>query len=184
LGGKQADYDPADPPEAQPFDATGGTPVLAPGEWLFVRIKNTLPKVPGAPAATNVLNITALDLQPDWGISQVYPSGSGALFEPLDPQAELLLPLQAVLPEGYEDITDIVKVFATVGTTSFRWLELPPLDQPTTAKRGVRTDPLEQLLAAVIEDEPRTRNLNPAAYPSKEWVTAQVEVHVKKARRG
>jgi hypothetical protein len=138
--------------------------------------------VPGAPPATNVLNITVLDLQPDWGISQVYPSGPGALFEPLDPQAELLLPLQAVLPEGHEDIIDIVKVFGTVGTTSFRWLELPPLDQPIQRKaatRGAPTDPLEQLLAAVIEDEPRERNLNPAAYPSKGWVTAQVELNVK-----
>lgn len=186
LVGKQADYDPADPPDPQPFGAAGGTPVLAPGEWVFVRIKNTLPKVPGAPQAVNVLNITVLDLQPDWGISQVYPSWPGALFEPLDPQAELLLPLQAVIPKGCHDITDIVKVFATVGTTSFRWLELPSLDQPIQRKaatRGAPTDPLEQLLAAVIEDEPRQRNLNPAAYPSKGWVTAQVEVHVKKAHR-
>ncbi len=44
--GKQADYDPADPPDPQPFGAAGGTPVLAPGEWVFVRIKNTLPKIP------------------------------------------------------------------------------------------------------------------------------------------
>jgi len=187
LVGKQVDYDPADPGEPQPFDDPGQTPVLAPGEWVLVRIKNVLPKVPGAPASTNVLNITVLDLQPDWGITQIFPSGQGAYFEPLDPEQEIPLWLQASLPAGADDITDItdtIKVFATVGTTNFRWLELPPLDQPIpkgVVTRGAPTDPLEQLLARVVEYEPETRNLVPAAYPSKQWVTAQVEVHVTKS---
>jgi hypothetical protein len=183
IAGRQTSYDPVDAPDPQPFDRTQGIPVLAPGEWLFIRLKNTLPKVPGAPPPTNVLNITVLNLQSDWGINQVYPSGPGSLFEPLDPGEERLLPLQASLPDAYDKSTDIVKVFATVGTTSFRWLELPPLDQPIPprlALRSVQADPLVQLLAAVIEDEPRARNLNPATYPSKEWVTAQVEVYVRR----
>ena len=105
---------------------------------------------------------------------------------PFDPGQEQLLPLRASLPEGYTEGTDILKVFATVGTTNFRWLELPSLDQPPVKKSGTRggpSDPLEQLLASVAEEPPEgaTRNLDPAAYPSKEWIAAQVEVRVRSA---
>jgi hypothetical protein len=77
-----------------------------------------------------------------------------------------------------------VKVFATVSTTNFRWLELPALDQPLMRSAAVRgkgpTNPLEGLMAAFTADQPPTRNLVPAAYPSHGWTTVQVEVSVKK----
>ena len=62
-------------------------------------------------------------------------------------------------------------------------LELPVLDQPAPPRsvtRGDALDPLEQLLAAVAIDAPRTRDLTPAAFPSREWITAQVEVSVER----
>ena len=97
-----------------------------------------------------------------------------------DPGQEVILPLEAYLPEGYTDAVDILKVFATVGSTSFRWLELPALDQPHLSKstRGLPKDALEQLLAMVADSTPPTRHLNPAVYPTREWTTAQVEVYV------
>jgi hypothetical protein len=170
-----------DKPDPKPFEDPGNTPTIRAGDWTFLRLRNTLP--PGEPNdPSRILNVTVLDLQPDWGITQIYPSGAG-LFEPLDPGQEILLPLRTSLPDQYEEGTDVIKAFATVGTTNFRWLELPALDQPST--KGMRTrslvkDPLEELLAAVTAREPKTRNLNPAAFPSREWVTAQVEVHIKK----
>ena len=174
LVGMQSDFDPVDMPEPEPFTDAGNTPILKEGEWTFLRIRNN---------SSKLLNITVLDLQPDWGITQIYPSGAG-FFEPLDPGQELpvALPLQAYLPPGHKEGTDIIKVFATVGTTNFRWLELSSLDQPTRGAitRGGPSSPLEELLTMVVSEEPKTRNLNPAAFPSWEWVSAEVEVRVKK----
>ena len=173
LMGKQPQYDPADAPDPLPFDDPGHSPTLKVDEWTFVRIRNE---------SSQVLNVTVLDLQPDWGVKQVYPAGPGDYFVALDPGQEQILPLQASLPTQYKEGTDTVKVFATTRTTNFRWLELPSLDEPLKRSMEVRSkspeNPLEQLLAAVTADRPPTRNLIPAAYPSGEWVTAQVEVHV------
>lgn len=172
LVGKQEAYDPVDRPEPQPFDDPGNTPIIKPGEWTFLRIKNT---------SRHVLNVTVLDLGPDWSIKQIYPSPQDTAFMPFDSGQEVLLPLEAYLPEGYTDAVDVLKVFATVGSTSFRWLELPALDQPHLSKstRGLPKDALEQLLAMIAADTPPTRHLNPAVYPTREWTTVQVEVHVR-----
>jgi hypothetical protein len=176
LAGVQPDYDPADRPAPQPFDDPGNTPALAVGEWTFLLVKNT---------SSRVLNVTALGLQPDWSIVQIVPSGEDTYFWPFDPGQELLIPLRADLPPGYTDGTDVIKVFATVGATNFRWLELPALDEPpgrSASTRGGPANPLEELLAALAATEPGMRNLNPASYPSREWAVAQVEVRVR--RRG
>ncbi|HEX5735309.1 MAG TPA: caspase family protein [Blastocatellia bacterium] len=175
LIGRQADFDPADEPDPQPFKSEGNTPVLNEGEWTFLRVCNN---------SSEVLNVTVMDLGPDWSVSQIYPSGAGA-FESLDPGQELpLLPLQSSLPPGYEQGTDVLKVFATVGTTNFQWLALPALDEPPIAKKATRSvtgSALDELLAAFTSGAPKTRNLNLAAYPSKEWATSQVEVRIEKA---
>lgn len=176
LIGKRAQYDPADPfdPE-QRFTNLGGTPILTIGEWAGLRIKNI---------AQQRLNITVFDLQPDWGISQVFPSGQGDYFIEFEPGQELVIPLQAGLPERYNEGKDVLKVFATVETTNFRWLELPALDEPLRRSAGMLgrspKSPLEQLLASFTADQPPTRNLAPAAYPTYGWITDQVEVVVKK----
>jgi len=171
LAGVQAEYDPLDRPEPRLFRDPGNTPVLKPGEWTFLRVKNT---------STQVLNVTVLDLGPDWSIIQIYPSPQDTFSMTFDPGQEMLFPLQAYLPEGYTDALDTLKVFATVGSTNFRWLELPALDQPSASKamRGASRNGLEQFLALLATEESRTRHLNPAAYPTGDWITAQVEVRV------
>jgi hypothetical protein len=127
--------------------------------------------------------LTALDLQPDWGIKQIYPVRGGG-FVSLDPGQEIMLPpLRANLPEDYTTGTDIIKLFATVGATNFRWLELPPLDQPSPPSGRVTRgalDPLQALFAALAVNQPKTRHLEAAANPGAEWVTAQVELRVEK----
>jgi hypothetical protein len=175
LAGVQQEYDPADKPEPQPFNAPGNTPTLKVGEWTFLRIKNT---------SAQSLNVTVLDLQPDWGISQVYPSGAGDTFVEIDKGEEQLIPLCAGLPDGYSEGRDILKVFATLDAADFRWLELPALDKPLSKRDSTRGtgSPLEALLAAVNGEQPQTRSLTPAANPSKEWVTAQIEVRVHKQK--
>lgn len=174
LAGRQAAYDPADRPEPQPFHDPGNTPLLRPGEWTFLRIKNT---------SSFVLNVTVLDLGPDWSITQIYPSRQDAPSMTFDPGQEILLPLHTYLPEGYTDALDVLKVFATVGSTDFRWLELSALDQPHISKNA-RSGPgnrLEQLLAVLAAEETRLRQVNPAIYSIGEWMTAQVEVHVQQS---
>lgn len=179
LTGKQRDYDPVDPPTPQPFADPGNTPVLKMGEWTFLRVQNK---------SSQVLNMTVLDLQPDWGIEQIFPSGAAA-FEPLDPEQEIVLPLKTSLPEQYESGTDVIKVLATVGATDFRALALPSLDQPPRpipkgpVLRGGApraASPLDDLLAAITSDQPAKRHVAAGTNPTREWVTAQVELSVER----
>jgi len=178
------DYQRGDKPEPIPFDLTAGPPTVKAGEYFGIRIKNLLPELPpsGDDPVRNELNITVLDLQPDWGISQIYPADEAA-FLPLDPQREVMRIFKAGLPQGYEKGTDVVKVFATIGTTNFRWLQLPALDQPRAATRSGLVQPknaLEALLASVTETAKVAsfRNATLVTDPSTEWVTEQVEVTV------
>jgi len=94
LVGKRAEYDPVDPFEPQPFDDAGHTPSLKIGEWTGLRIKND---------SSQVLNVTVFDLQPGWGVKQIYPPGEGDYFVALEPSEEKVIPLQAYLPEGYRE---------------------------------------------------------------------------------
>jgi hypothetical protein len=96
-----------------------------------------------------------------------------------------VIPLRASLPKGYRPGRDGLKVFATVGTTNFRWLELPVLDWPpahgSVMWGGRLAAPLEQRFAAFAADRLPERDLKPAAVPGKEWVAAQVELNIRQA---
>ena len=137
----------------------GEAPIFRPGDKVTLRITNLQAPNPAAPNdPARILNVTVLDLAPDWSIQQIYPAQAGA-FEPVQPGATIPLELEAYLPAGYGESTDIVKVFATRATTQFRWLELPALDQPDTRSnttRGLITDPLEQMLAMITGEQAPT----------------------------
>lgn len=168
--GRQTNFVLGERPMPQPFSEAGDMPKLKVGEWLFIRIRND---------SAQVLNVTVLNLQPDWGISQVYPAGA-AYFEPLDPGQEIFLPFEASLPDDYVTGTDVIKVFAALGAPNFRWLELPALGEPPENVRSARrdtTDPLEQLLLAASAGT--SRNLKPTVYASAGWVTRQLDVQVQ-----
>ncbi|NEO69774.1 caspase family protein [Moorena sp. SIO3H5] len=170
LAGKQIDYDPVEEPLPQPISDPGHTPTVNVGEWVFVRIRND---------SSQALNVTLLALQPDWSIEQVYPYG-GANFITFYPGDEELLPLHTNLPNGYQEGQDIIKVFATVGTTDFHWLELPPLDQPIMAMSGKTSgNPLDELLGAIASEQPPTKNLELMRNPVADWITKQVVVRTK-----
>jgi hypothetical protein len=174
LLGKRAHYDPMDAYVAEEqFARSGGAKRLRVGEWTALRIKNT---------ATRSLNVTVLNLRPTWEVKQVFPANEGDNFVQFEPGQEIVIPLQASLKDGYTAGRDVLKVFATVGSTSFRWLELPPLDQPVARSQSLRgrspANPLEELLSAFSADRPPTRDLTPAAYPSQEWTTEQAALDV------
>jgi hypothetical protein len=177
IVGYQDDYTPGDKPEPRAFDSVGDSPTVQTDQWIFLRIRNN---------ASSSLNVSALDLQPDRGVSQVYPAHQD--FVQFEPGQERTIPLKAGLPSAYQEGRDVLKVFGTVGAANFGRLALPPLDQPPTrdarksssATRSV-PNPLEALLDAVSGDRPplsHTRNMTPASYPSADWTTWQVEIHV------
>jgi hypothetical protein len=179
LVGYQDGYTPGDKPEPSGFDSVGDSPTVQTDQWIFLRIRNN---------ASSSLNVSALDLQPDRGVSQVYPAYQD--FVQFEPGQERTIPLKAGLPSAYKEGRDVLKVFGTVGAANFGRLALPPLDQPPTrdarksssATRGV-PNPLEALLDAVSGDRPplsHTRNMTPASYPSADWTTWQVEILVKR----
>lgn len=144
--------------------------VVKHGEWVFMRVRNKY----SAP-----LNITVFDLQPDWGISQIYPEGADA-FELIDAGKDLELPINFFLPDGYESGTDIIKVFATVEPTSFRWLELPSLDQPESADNLRGSTQLEELLYALSPVESFTRQAKIPTSASALWAAHQFEIEVQR----
>jgi hypothetical protein len=186
LSKAPVDYEPGDrPSNLQSLDCEGNAKVAKVGEKLIMRIRNSFPE-----KSNKVLNVTILDLQPDWGISQIIPASPGANFVTIDPDREEIFSLNIDLPSHYTEGKDILKVFATLDETSFRWLELTPIDIPPTQRsttnvqsRGSKsisqpTNPLEQLMASITNDRPVTRNVNPSATPSKEWTSTQIEVKI------
>jgi hypothetical protein len=168
LLGVQADYVMGDSPTPQPL--AQGAP-LKTGEWTFLKISNS---------SSQVLNVTVLDLRPNWSISQLYPTGA-AFFEPLDPGCSITLPLRASMPQGYDEGRDVLKVMGTVGPSNFRWLELPALDEPDKGRagwRGAVATPLDEFLAAFMDDGSGFRDLTVEANAGHEWTTVQVEIEV------
>ena len=171
LLGVQADYVMGDKPAPRLFEKGAGLMTLKTGEWAFLKIQNN---------SSQVLNVAALDLRPNWSIRQIYPAGA-AFYEPLDPGQSLTLPLRASLPHGYDEGRDVIKVLATLGASNFRWLELPALDEPHkggNAWRGEPANRLEEFLAAFMLDGPVSRDLSIEAAASHEWTTVQVEMNI------
>jgi len=167
LVGKAAEYVEGEEPALRPLKNDAA---VTNGEWIFLRIKNNY---------STAVNITILDLQPNWEISQAYPA-RGAAFELLDPGRELLLPVEMTLPEGCKKGTDILKIFVTIEPTSFRWLELPALDQPEFVDnvRGVPVNDLETLLSAFSPFGVQTRKATIPASTTILWTAHQFEIEV------
>ena len=167
-----SDYEPGEKRELKPFNTSDNIPTLDVSQFACLRIRNE---------SSQTLNITILAIQPDWSIQKGYPTG--AAFQPLDKGREILWSIETSLPNGYQEGSDILKVFATVDGTSFDWLELPALDKPIQPKNaGKATTPLAKFLAAYFatEDAPPTKNVNSAVSASYEWTTEQLTLVVKK----
>jgi hypothetical protein len=136
--------------------ATQGTSSLEmkEGQWTYLRVTNQSPQD---------LNIAVLDIQPDWGISQIHPGVGEGNLAPIEAGASFDLPLQAQLPPGIDQGTDVLKVFATRGAAEFRWLEMPPL---------------EQTLRRAMVNRPSNPDWNGTS--SLGWTTGQVEVRIER----
>lgn len=143
------------------------------GEGMNLRITNR---------STLRLDFTVLDLQPDYGVSQLMPARGSLSLLALDPGEGKVVRIKAWLPSGIDEGTDVLKVFATRGAVSFRWLELAPLCQPNQANafRGSPKNPLEKLFAQLAGTSPVRGGLTPSEFPEEEWITAQMEVRIRR----
>ncbi|MEG4854832.1 caspase family protein [Microcoleus sp. B5-D4] len=130
--------------------------------------------------SNRTLNITALNLDADFSISKFYPEG--VPYEVVEPGQNIRRELKLSLPQNYEEAANIIKVFATVDGTNFQFLELPPLDQSRKGFGDKKpTNALEQLLAAVVDEDNPQRKITVVIDSSEEWTTEKVEVVVKKS---
>src|SRR6185369_6054794 len=89
----------------QPF--AGGTPgqpiELRTDESLVLEIEN---------GSSQALNVVVIDLQPDWGVEQIFPKKRDGEFWTLDPKEKQTIRMHGYLPEGLEERSDIIKIFA------------------------------------------------------------------------
>jgi caspase domain-containing protein len=178
LFARPQNFEPGDKPIFLPLDSQGGAKVVRVGQKLVLRIKNNFPS-----ESKQVLNIVVLDGTPNFAIAQIYPTSG--YFYPLDPGAEVPLDFTAGLPAQYSRGRDIIKVMAVIDQTSFRWLELDPLDEPRSTEKSltrggdsIPTDPLEHLMHAMTQDQALTRDITYSPNASKEWTCVQLEVEV------
>ncbi len=168
--GYQNEFEYGEKPAPIPFASKNKTPAVKVADWVFFRIKNL---------SDGLLNVAVLDLQPDWGIIQVHPVPP-LWFVELEPGCEELVPLLADLPDGSTEGRDILKVFASLGSANFRWLQMPSLDggkREAKDRTGVPSE-LNLLLDAISDERPTMRNLSPVAYPSRGWTTSQIELNI------
>jgi hypothetical protein len=72
-------------------------------------------------------------------------------------------------------------VFTTLDRRNFDLLELPALDQSRKGFGNQKpANALEELLAAVVDEDSAKRNIRVVNYASAEWTTEQVKVVIKK----
>lgn len=136
------------------------------------------------------IRVVVLDLEPTWEISQLPLRNPAQKFYEFAPGQEIPVKLRLSLPDDavYDKGLEVIKVFATVGSPDFRWLELPPLDKdiPTAASRnlvapkgGDSDDPLEGLFAAIGDDKPPSDTRAQVIFdPSSEWATKDIQITV------
>ncbi len=130
------------------------------------------------------LHAAVLDLRPDWGIRQVLPGLAGGRNHALEPWTEERFTIRADLPPGIDRGRDVLKLMAALEDTRFRWLELPPLDRPSTPRGDACASPLERLFAALAADAGLLRDFEPAACAAEEWATAQAAAWVVRGGGG
>ncbi|KAK6363394.1 hypothetical protein TWF730_000826 [Orbilia blumenaviensis] len=142
----------------------------AAGEWLLLKVKNM---------SGVALYIIIVDLDSTWAIDQIYPYEPGTVYQILEPDQTLYLPLEVAIPDGAMGIVDTIKVFATTEPTSFRWLELPKIASPNEGNpiRGREFRPknaLEVLQKAITQDI--SRKVSVSVYIPSGWDTVDCTI--------
>jgi hypothetical protein len=108
------------------------------------------------------LDFAVLDLAPDYSVTQVLPPRRSFSLLPLDAGEGHVMRLRGWLPPELQEGVDVLKIFATRGSVSYRGMQLPPLGRrdPNLTMRG--------------------GGLTPSEFPEEEWISAQVEMRVRR----
>jgi Caspase domain len=154
------------------------------------------------------LKIAVLDIEATWAVSQIPVGGDTTAFFNLEKGAveDVLLRLKIPDDVAYVQAKETLKVFAVQkGLADFRWLTLPPLDQPSEP-RGARlnedlnqaiegavtrsmgapegVNPLNHLLMMIGADWDKvpdaTRSASVVVDPKQEWVTKQIQILIER----
>jgi len=139
------------------------------GEYLTVQVKNTW---------RQQLHLAVFDLQPLYGVTQVFPTQSGD-SRPLDKDETLVFPIRMKIPQNFEGTAcvDTFKFIATPQPTPLAALELDDLCDAESNRKGSGTnDPLNDLLDSLV------LGLRNGRYePIDEWVIETVNIRTVRA---
>lgn len=111
-------------------------------EYLRVQVNNTWKQK---------LHLVVFDLQPLYGVTQVYPSGGDS--EPLDKDQTLVVPLRMKIPGNFEGTAcvDTFKFIVTPEPTPLAVLELEDLCDAENARKGSGSNnPLQDMLDGLM----------------------------------
>jgi Caspase domain len=156
--------------ELKDFDTLSNIYEVKDGDIITLEVKNSAKN--GA-----AINVTILDLQPGWSITQVHPARPGVDHDTLEAGKSLRLEfVMSASGSTLVDHVDILKVFAINEPTSFRWLELPSLNgrHRGTALMPPRPGSLEVFLASFVT------NRKAIPVTKGDWATASVMVRTRK----
>ncbi|MEP0924367.1 caspase family protein [Leptolyngbya sp. ST-U4] len=175
--------------DGTPFDDSQN-PVVNNGDIVCLRLTNK---------GSQPLKVAVLDIEPAWAVSQLPIGGLETPFFNLAAGAKQEIQFSMSLPddEAYQQAREVFKVFAVQkGLADFRWLTLPPLDEPSE-KRGGELDaelkgmleeattrgesegvnPLNDLLKMFGADAPSaTRAATMIVDPKQDWVTKPIQM--------
>ena len=160
-----------------------GVPQIA-FEWLdisngHVFIEGDIARLLVRNESEQDIEIVILELSPDWSITQIYPEPPTESYT-FAPGEEDTLEFEVFVEGNDDEETTIFKLFATVEGTNFRMLELPSLDTPITRGMTMPSSELEKLLALAVETTPPTRAGRMRSSAARKWVSAQVELRVRR----
>jgi len=141
------------------------------------------------------LNLTIFDLQPLWGVTQIYPKDMNC--DDVDPGDERELRLKLSIPPGIGSkvAIDTIKAFVTVDPTCFRALQIPDIDinsDDETSIQALETRTIDIHsnnentargggldLQSLLKRLTKTRRDATVTYaPEAVWGTGEITVHI------
>ncbi|KAF3315814.1 hypothetical protein TWF173_003010 [Orbilia oligospora] len=136
--------------------------------------------------------IVVMDLDSSWCVEQIFPQKAGVDSELLGPGETLSLPMRLFVPPNTSpgQILDTIKIIATTEPSSFRWLNLPSLDElghkvisfvSRAASIKLRQNQIEELQELMVA--PRLRGLVKIPMSSS-WETVKLTVTMAKNQEG
>jgi hypothetical protein len=184
--------------DKQPFP-NPQNPTVKSEDIVCLRLSNT---------GNQPLKVAVLDIEPTWAVSQIAVGGIETPFFALAQGAveDVLLRLRVPDDDAYVQMQETIKVFAVQrGLADFRWLTLPPLDEPSETKGAKLEEELEQtvgrevtrsmaepegvnplnnllkMIGADLDKVPNAmRSASVVVDPRQEWVTKQVQIVVER----